>query len=122
MSGQKALRAGASRYERSLRIFAHGAGSRPISSVYGIFRASNSSHPARRRQPSVEAARGSFSDVMQRVRDPFGEALAAIRFRVRAGRYVQGERLAIADPAQELDRLIAKLIGAGLSPPPNATR
>ena len=58
---------------------------------------------------------------MQRVRDPFAEALCAIRRHVRAGRYVRGERLAIADLAQELDlsatpvrEALARLAGEGL--------
>lgn len=58
---------------------------------------------------------------MQRVRDPFGQALCAIRQSVRQGRYVHGERLAISDLACELDlsatpvrEALARLAGEGL--------
>lgn len=58
---------------------------------------------------------------MQRVRDPFSQALIAIRKRVRSGCYVGGERLAIADLADELAlsatpvrEALARLAGEGL--------
>lgn len=58
---------------------------------------------------------------MRRVRDPFGEALCAIRRAIREGRFVQGERLAITDLASELDlsatpvrEALARLAGEGL--------
>lgn len=58
---------------------------------------------------------------MLRVRDPFSEALCAIRRRVRAGRYVLGERLAITELASDLElsatpirEALARLAGEGL--------
>lgn len=58
---------------------------------------------------------------MLRVRDPFSQALCAIRRRVRAGRYVLGERLAITELASDLDlsatpvrEALSRLAGEGL--------
>lgn len=58
---------------------------------------------------------------MLRVRDPFSEAVCAIRRRVRAGRYVLGERLAITELALDLGlsatpirEALARLAGEGL--------
>ncbi|WP_293400907.1 GntR family transcriptional regulator [Phenylobacterium sp.] len=58
---------------------------------------------------------------MLRVRDPFSEAVCAIRRRVRAGRYVLGERLAITELALDLElsatpirEALARLAGEGL--------
>jgi DNA-binding transcriptional MocR family regulator len=58
---------------------------------------------------------------MRTARDPFGEAVLRIRRDLRHGRYVQGERLAISDLADELRlsatpvrEALARLSGEGL--------
>lgn len=58
---------------------------------------------------------------MEKDRDPFGQATCAVRTRVRSGRYVLGERLAITELASDLDlsatpvrEALAKLSGEGL--------
>lgn len=58
---------------------------------------------------------------MIRERDPFGRALGALRERLRAGAYAQGEPLAILDLARELDlsatpvrEALSRLAGQGL--------
>lgn len=58
---------------------------------------------------------------MIRERDPFGRALSALRERLRAGAYGQGQPLAIAELARELDlsttpvrEALSRLAGQGL--------
>lgn len=58
---------------------------------------------------------------MEKDRDPFGQAICAVRKRVRAGRYVLGERLAITELANDLDlsatpvrEALSRLSGEGL--------
>lgn len=58
---------------------------------------------------------------MRNPRDPFSEALRAIRSQLRAGRFAQGQRLAITDLARELElsatpvrEALCRLAGEGL--------